>query len=142
MWVRNTFQRPAEPGTLTGMAAWGRSFGALRCFYFKLLEAGCLSDCQNSSSSSIPILGQVSAVSCWTVPPLPTALVLLQPRTRSPTSLHRKEKGSVISGAGHSLAHMNLFSQHTVNAGCLGDIRAALIFDKGITKSLPHVLQL
>jgi len=85
MWLRNTFQRPAKLGTLTAMAAGG-PFRALQCFYFKLWEAGCLSGCQSSFSSSIPVLGQFLAVSCWTVPLLPATLVLLQPQARSQTS--------------------------------------------------------
>ena len=89
MWVRNTFQRPAEPGTRTGTAAGGL-FGALQCFYFKLLEAGCLSDCQNSLSSSIPILGQFLHRLLLDSSPIPAALVLLQTQARSPTSARRE----------------------------------------------------
>lgn len=150
-----------------------------------------------------PSLDNFFAVFCWTVPPLPTMLILLQPRALSRTSARQEvlslliclsshpgfsdgkalfvlvkavfaiqfstaragrlqsclsflpsssllpvavatEKPhaapafhafcSVISGAGHSLARRNLFSQHPANACCLGAVCAALIYDKGITK--------
>lgn len=45
-----------------------------------------------------------------------------------------KEKNSVISGAGHSFALMNLFNQHPANACCLGDVCSTLVFDEGITQ--------
>lgn len=89
MWGRNTFQRPAEPATLTGTVTGG-PFGALQCFYLKLLEAGCLSDCRNRLSSSIPILGQFLHRFLLDSSPTPAALLLLQPRTRSRTSARQE----------------------------------------------------
>lgn len=89
MWGRNTFQRPAEPGTLTGTVTGG-PFGALQCFYLKLLEAGCLSDCRNRLSSSIPILGQFLHRFLLDSSPTPAPLVLLQPWARSRTSTRQQ----------------------------------------------------
>lgn len=89
MWVRNTFQRPANLGTLTGMAAGG-PLEALQCFYCKLLEAGCLLTARTVYLPPSPSLDNFSTVSCWTVPPLPAVLILLQPRAHSQISARRE----------------------------------------------------
>lgn len=67
---------------------------------------------------------------------LPVAGATVKPRA-APAFHHfcsLKGESSVTRGAGHSLAHMNLFSHQPANACCLGDVCAALVFDKGITK--------
>lgn len=64
----------------------GGPFGALRCYYSKSLGAGCLSDCQNSLNSSIPIPGQFLCCLLLDSSPTPAILVLLQPLACSQTS--------------------------------------------------------